>query len=387
MSAERASSRNLIHPAPRAKHEIHSMTSRLSLSRALALTAALLLSLLPFSRAASASYDPVGSGTAKLSLDSGFAKLLKRNGVKLAARKGAKVKGSVVTLAAAGGKADPTIKKAEIDLGGELVFLGATKAVALTKITLKTQRSPVIARVGGGQLKLVSAAKVSLARDGFGNRLQAGELKLTAKFAQRLKKRLQLDVFAAGQAFGTLTATAQPTTLAVMPGSAATMAIDPVFATKLKALSTSLNPIAPAELKPGPALSLPISVEGTIAPDGRGGTLRTAGSFEFLRLGAGQVFWPAIWLDLAAASASAELDAEPAAAYGGKHGRVSILDFPLPSASISADPAARTITLSGAAVLLQAASADLFNRAFAEGKTEFSPGERLGTLSFTAQTQ
>jgi hypothetical protein len=363
------------------------MTLRLTLYRALALAAALLLALLLLARAASASYDPIGSGTAKLTLDKGFAKLLKQNGVRLKARKGAQVKGSVVTLTAAGGKADPTIKKAEIDLGGELIFAGASKAVPLTKITLKTQHTPVIARVGGGQLKLLSASRVSLDRDGFGDRLRATKLKLTAKFAQRLNKRLQLDVFAAGQLLGTLDASAQPSTLAVLPGGAATVAIDPAFAAKLKAFSTSLNPIAPAELMPGPVLVLPISVEGTIAPDGRSGTLRTAGSVEFLRLGAGQVFWPATWLDLATGIASAELDAEPAATYGGKQGRVPILDFPLAGALIASDPAARTITFSGAPVTLQAASAELFNRAFAEGKAQFSPGERLGTLSFTAQTQ
>ena len=361
--------------------------SRLVLLRALAPSVALLLALALFAHAAEASYDPIGSGTAKLTLDGSFAKLLKREGARLTGRKGASVKGSVATLGAAGGKTDPTIEKAEIDLGGELIFRAATKAVPLTKVTLKTQHTPVVARVGGGQLKLLSSTKVVLDRDGFGVRLQATKLKLTAKFAQRLNKRLQLDAFSAGQVFGTLNATAQPTTLAVLPIGAAGIAIDPAMAAKLKALSTSLNPIAPAELKPGPSLTLPIAVGGTISPDGRIGTLRTGGSVELLRLGAGQVFWPETWLDLAAGGATAELDAEPAATFGGKQGRVPILAFSLAGASIVSDPAARTIALGGVPVTLQPATADLFNRAFAEGKAEFSAGERLGTLSVTATTQ
>ena len=48
----------------------------------------------------------------------------------------------------------------------------------------------------------------------------------------------------------------------------------------------------------GPTYTFPIATEGQIAPHGDSGTLRTAGSLEFLRLGAGQIFWNELWLDL-----------------------------------------------------------------------------------------
>lgn len=353
------------------------------MSRCIAAAAGALAVALVLAASASASYDPIGSGTAKLTLDPSFAKLLARNGIELLGRKGAKVKGPVATLAAAGGKADPTIKKAEIELDGELILATPSKRVPLTKIELKTKPTPIFARVGGGQLKLAKAAKVSLERDGFGNELVATKLKLTAKTATRFNKRLHTEAFAEGQKLGTLTSTVQPQTVAVLPAAATTIVFDSAIYAKLKALSTSVNPIFPAE-HVGPTYTFPIAIEGQIAPDAASGTLRSAGNLEFLRLGFGQIFWNELWIDLAARTVSAELDLEPVPKFPGKLGRLALLAL-TPSAT-SAEPTARTVSLQGA-LTLQPETATYFNQAFAEGKDEFHPGELLGTLSFTAQTQ
>jgi hypothetical protein len=153
---------------------------------------------------------------------------------------------------------------------------------------------------------------------------------------------------------------------------------------KLNGLFVSVNPIFPAE-HAGPIFTFPIIVGGAIAPDASLGTLRTGGDVEFLQLGAGQVFWHEFWLDLGAKSDSAEVDVEPTPAFPGKLGRIGVLDLGPPA--VSADPKARTVSVSGAPLALQAQTAKTLNEAFAEGKEAFAAGEAVGSLSFAAQGQ
>jgi len=346
-----------------------------------------MLALVPAS--ASASYDLIGSGTGKITLDKKFSKLLKGNAIKLSGRKGAKVKGRVVTMPAVGGKADPTVKKAEIDFGGELFFAHEKQSVNIRAVTLKTKPSPIFAKVSGGQLKMVKASKVTLKRDGFGNQFVATNLKLTQKTAVRLNKKLHVEVFEKGQKLGSLKAPTQPKSVAVLPGGNVTLSLDPAMVAKLDANSTSVNPIFPAE-HVGPVFTLPIVAGGQVAPDGRSGTLRTAGSMELLHLGAGQLFWKEAWFDFGGPFVTSEenlVKLEPAGTFGADLGRVPYVDLKVPGGGFTTNPDALTMSVAGAVLTLQAETASLFNKGLAEGKEEFHAGEALGTVSFTAKTQ
>src|SRR5262249_54078797 len=75
---------------------------------------AALLALLAFVPPAHATYDPLGSGTTKLTLDKGFASFLGRDGITLSAKAGAKKKGTSFTLPVTEGNLDPTLGKGEI---------------------------------------------------------------------------------------------------------------------------------------------------------------------------------------------------------------------------------------------------------------------------------
>lgn len=143
--------------------------------------------------------------------------------------------------------------------------------------------------------------------------------------------------------------------------------------------SATYDPVGSGQTK------LTIEKWGQLAPNGSEGTLRTGGQFEFLQLAAGQVFWNELWLDLATKSDTAEVDIEPVPAFPGKLGRIGVLD--LGSATVASDPAARTISVSGAPLTLTAQAAQGFNEAFAEGKPTFAAGEALGALSFVAVGQ
>jgi hypothetical protein len=351
-------------------------------SAATALTALALLAIAP---GAQATYDPLGSGTTKLTLDKRFVSFLKADGIALSASAGAKARGKAFTLPVVDGNVDPTIAQGEIDTEGTLVFQNDRKRVPLRKVVVKTKRTPLIAKVGGSQLKVATSSKLSSKREGFGTSFSAKALRLTAKVATRLNKKLRPKIpFVQGQPLGTLTSSAQPKLVTILDQGKATLVFDSAFLAKMDGLFVSVNPIFPAE-HAGGTFTFPIIPGGQLAPNGSEGTLRTGGSVEFLQLGAGQVFWHEFWLDLGTRSDTAEVDVEPIPAFPGKLGRIGVLD--LGATAVSSDPTARTISVSGAPLTLQAQTAQTLNEAFAPGKEPFKAGETAGALSFTAQGQ
>jgi hypothetical protein len=348
-----------------------------------ALAALALLLAVPI---AQATYDPVGSGTTKLTLEKSFSSFLKRNGVTLTASAGAKRKGKNITLPVTSGNLDPTLGMGEISQEGTIAFQGAKGRVPLRKVTVKTKQATLIAKVGGGQLKVATSSKRSSARNGFGTKYIAKQLKLTAKVATRLNKKLRPEApFAQGQVIGTLTTNAQPKLITILEQNRASVVLDPAFMAKMDSLFVSINPIFPAEHPSGPTFTFPVIPGGAISPAGTEGTLRTGGSFEFLQLGAGQVFQHEFWLDLASRTDTAEVDVQPTPAFPGKLGRIGA--YEIGAYSASSDPRARTISVSGAPLTLTAQTAQTFNEAFAEGKAVFAAGEALGAVSFVAQGQ
>ncbi len=345
-----------------------------------------LVSLLYLSPASQAAYDPLASGTTKLTLDKAFLSFLKKHGVRIEAKSPAKRKGASITIPVAGGEMDPLIEKGTIEQEGILIFKRGKFSLPLKKLTLKTKRSAVQAKVGGSQLKVAVAKRISFARRGFGTVFRAVDLGFSAKVVTRLNKKLRLSkAFKEGQLIGSFTSTTQPLTTAILGQNRATLALAPAFVAKLNSLFVSVNPISPAELFPGPTFTFPIILGGAIAPDASLGTLRTGGSIEFLQQGAGQIFQHEFWLDLGVKAASAEVEVRPTPPYPGKLGRVEVLG--MGQAGVSSDPGARTISIAGAPLALTTLTASTFNNAFAEGKSMFVPGEMLGTLSLTAQGQ
>lgn len=347
--------------------------------------AATLLCCLLLAPTAKAAYDPLGGGQAKLKLDKGFASFLKQNKISLIASAGAKRKGSSYALAVTGGNLDPTLGKGEIQTAGTLSFTGAKGRVPLRAITLKTKHEPLVAKVGGSQLKVASTKKLAVTRSGFDSKLKAQGLFLTAKAITRLNKKLRPKTpFAAKQKIGTLTASAEPRLVTILEQNRATLVFDSAFLAKLSSRFVSVNPIFPAEHL-GPSFSFPIAAGGALAPDASEGTLRTGGTVELLQLGGGQVFWAEPWTDLAAQLQSAETDLEPSPRFPGKIGRVSL--FSLAPGQLSSDPEARTISVSGIALTLGADTAKALNDAFAEGQGLFAAGEAVGSYSFAAVGQ
>jgi hypothetical protein len=364
--------------------------SRLRCGRALFPVALLLTAVLSFAPAAQATYNPLASGTTKLTLDKGFLKLLAANKVKLIGKQGATFKNRVATFPVSGGKFDPTTSNGFVEHAGALFFQAGARKVPMTSLQLKTtqRHAPFSAKFGGGQLKVASAAKLTVSREGFADKVAVSTLKLSAKVATRLGKKLRLKgVFEAGQPIGTTVTRANPRTVAVAESGKAGFVFDPATAAKLQSLFVAINPIYPAE-HPGP-FTLPIFT-GTISPAGSEGTIQTLGALELIQIGGGQVFLHEAWAELSGGAYSAELELEPSPPYPGKQGRVPVGTLSLAGAAVSSDPAAGTIAVTNAAVSMGANLAAAFNEAFAKplGKAGvFAAGEALGVVSFTAQAQ
>jgi hypothetical protein len=337
---------------------------------------------------AQATYDPIGGGTTKLTLDKSFLALMKKQGVTLSAKAPAKRQGKTLLIPVSGGKSDPTIKKAEILQEGTLVFQKANRKLPLRDIELKAKQTPFFAKVGGGQLKVATAKSIASKREGFGSSLSAKGLQLTQKLVTRLNKKLRTkDAFKEGQLLGAIKSQTQPQRVTILAQGQGTLVPDPQILAKFKSLFVSLNPISPAELSPGPVLRFPIAAGGQIAPDASEGTLRMGGAIELLQLGAGQVFQSEYWLDLGAKSTSAEVDVEPTPAFPGKLGRIGVFGLDMTKATVSSDPKAMTISVVNAPLTLDAQTAQTFNDAFAAGKAVFVAGEAFGVVSFAGVGQ
>jgi len=335
---------------------------------------------------ARATYDPLGGGTTKLSLDPSFAAFLKKDGIKLSASAGAKRKSGAYLLPVSGGNLDPTLGKGEIETDGTLVFQSQRKRVPLREIRIQTKAAPLIAKVGGSQLKAAQGARLSFERVGFDSELRATHLKLTQKLVTRLNKKLRPRVpFKAGQELGTVFSKAEPRLVTIEDRGKATLAFDPAFTAKLDQRFVSLNPVFPAEHQ-GATFSLPIALGGALSPEGTEGTLRTAGAIEMLQLGGAQLFWQEQWPELGLKLDSAEADLEPTPAFPGKLGRVGI--FALSGGSFTTDPKARTLSLGGTQLTLSPEGASELNRAFGQGEAPpFGAGELVGSFSATAPGQ
>ena len=335
---------------------------------------------------ASATYDPLASGTASISLSGSFRALLRKEGVKLSGRKGAEVVAQKrIVLPVKGGEADPTIAKGSFELGGEVALSSPGHSLPLTFLTVNTKPSPLYAKVGGGQQKVAKAKKASFLRNGFAYGYRATGLTLSAKTATRLDKRLKVKGFEAGQLLGSLKVTANPETVAIEPTGRATLTFDPAFAAKLTSLFVSRNPIFPAEHQ-GDVFTLPIAKGGQLSPDGTQGTLRTEGALELLALGYGQLFWRELWLQPGDGQAEGEAELDPSPPYPGKQSEAGI--FALGAGQVASDPSARTISISAAPLALTALTAQDLNEGFSRPQEKgdlFAAGEAAGTVSFTAQ--
>lgn len=385
-----------------------------------------LLALLAWAPIASATLDPVGSGSTTMTLNKGFTNYLKTFGIKVTKISPAKLKGSKATFPVTGGSIEPTTGVGSLTLGGGLKFKAGKKSAPVKGLVLDTGKKTLSGKVGGKKVKLATVAGITSARNGFGVNVTIKKVKLTNAGATQLNKKLgyakgKPKPFLKNKLIASALAEAQPSTLAVVPAGNATLALSPSALKKLQHVGTppfpegaspvavSLSPVAPTTFDAATlTASFPIG-GGTLGPTAAAGTLQTVGGLKLeqnlepvskkpgdkttLTMGN-------IWVDLAAKTASVEVtitNPVTAAANLGNLGRASIADINLTGATITSDPATHTVSVLNATATLQAVTAETLNQVFIEGLEKASPlfvgqekfaaNDPLGTFSFTAQTE
>jgi Htaa protein len=408
------------------------------------LLAAALFALLAFAPFASAAPDPVASGSATVTLNSGFVKSLKKQGVKIVKIKPATLKGKKATFTVTGGEMDPTNGAGTLTLGGGLKFKHGKKTAPVKGLVIDTTKKGLFAKVAGKKLKLASLGGLSFTRSGFGVSLTIKKLKLTKSAAKRLNKKLGFvkgtKPFKGNRLMGSAVATEEPSMVTIVPGNNVVFDANNELLKKLKDVETGIETISPTIAK-GTSFEFPIS-GGSIAPTATAGVVQTIGGVkmtqklpknkektEFLET---EITLGNFWVDLSAHTVSVEVVAKSNASEKlnlGALGRSSIADLTLTGATVTTDVTNHRVTVQNASATLQPVSAEVLEgfvlvyQAWYEGvvfatvcaglpeqckqpaeqeaakaiakeeaakkveKDHIAAGNPLGTFSFTAQTQ
>ena len=392
-----------------------------------AMVAAALFALLAFAPFASAAPDPVASGSATITLNSGFVNSLKKKGVKISKISPASLKGKKATFKVTGGELDPTNGLGTLTLGGGLKFKHGKKSAPVKGLVLDTVKKGLFGKVAGKKVKITTVGGYTFARAGFGVSLTINKMKLTSTAAKKLNKKLGTKAFKGNRQVGTGVAEEQPATVTIIPGNNVSFDANKELLKKLKDVKTAVEPIAPTNVK-GSLFEFPIS-GGSISPTATAGVVQTIGGAklfqklpknaeetEFLET---EITLGNFYVDLSAHTVSVEVVAKSNASSSlnlGSLGRSSIADLTLIGASVTTDVTNRTVTVSNAQATLQPVSAEVLDafrkvyegfltkalqgppfflteeqaKAKAEEETKedhITAGNPLGTFAFTAKTQ
>ncbi len=384
-----------------------------------AFVATALLALLAFAPLASATPDPVASGTTTIKLDQKLTKELQQFGIKLSAIKPAKLKGKTATFAVTGGSFDPTTNAGSLTHSGGLKVKWGKKSVSIKALELNTSKKGLFGKVGGKKMKVATINGAKFARQGFGVKATIKKLKLTSNVAVALDKKLnpaqpakskgnkkgknkkggnnasKSDAipapFKAGALLGSATATEQPKTTTLVPGGNMTVALNSDLVTKLSNAQVKIGTLPGTTTLPGNTYSFPIT-GGNFASTGTAGTVQSGGGFSLgqnLTLSNGtkldtNITLGGLWYDLQAKTISVEVSATSSASKDlnlGALGRSSVADVTI--GGVIADPKTRSVAVQNSSAVLQLVSGEVLNGfvkvfgGYTKGSTELE-AKKLG---------
>lgn len=365
--------------------------------------AATAIAMLGFSVAAQAATSEVASGNTDLHLKKGMQRKLANNGIGILGLGATGVSGSKIGLIASEGKLDPATAQGELENRGGFKFALGRRGVPVTNVEVDTVRGAVIARVAGTRMQFATFTSPSIAREGFGTRLKAGQLVLTANTATRISNRLGLQGsrrIEGGRVLSNLFVAAQPRTVTLLPQGSATLTANAATVAKFKAkgveVPAGFSAIAPATSPSSLVFGLPIT-GGTMFVNSTGaGEVTTSGGIQILKSTktlSPQVAIKALELDLTGKSGSAEFEITPAPPFAGNTGRSFGVSLTVPTGAFVANPTTRQIELKGVEAKLQANAVETLNNVFNQpapappASSNFVVGDPLGTFNIVAQAE
>jgi len=363
--------------------------------------AAALFALLAFAPFASATPDPVASGSATVTLNNGWTKYLKTFGINIQKVKPAKLKGQKATFKVTGGEMDPTNGLGSLTLSGGLKFKAGKKSATVKGLVLDTAKSSLQGKIGGKKVKLAKTSGLSYSRSGFGVKVNLKKLQLTNAAASQLNKKLGFakgkpKPFLKNKVIGKSTSEDQPKTVTLLPANSLVYNGNPTLLGKLSNVGVKVETIPPTTAL-GTQFAAGIT-GGTLSPTATSGTVLSG-----LGLNLSQslpvpgkpsidtkITLGAMYLDLSAKTVSVEVAAvsnaeSPAGSNKfplnlGALGRSSIADLTL--TGVSTSPATRSVSVNASAVL-QIVAAEVLqgfvsvDQAYVEGGTKLKVCEAL----------
>lgn len=371
-------------------------------------TASLVAALLATAPLAVATSDPLEGGQATIVFDAGFKRQLNRGGVELLGGGATRLHGRRATFRVSSGELDPALGAGTVGLAGRLDFRAGKRRASVSSLVIDTRGHSLIANVAGKKLRFAALGRWSFSRDGFGGTIAIRRLKLGGGAAKRLNHRLGSHALRRNRRMARARARVRPAALTLLAVGEATLASSQSTAAKLTKLGVEIAALPPTGLLAAapPVFGFPIG-GGLLAPNLSIGTIEATGGLLLAQdrerlgvAGAGTttMILEDISLDLATRVLSADvLVVSPRAPEPnlGPLRQSAIGEVSLAEATATADPATRGVTIENAAATLPAVTAEVLNAAFVRplemaGRPQqerFAPGERLGTLSLTAQTR
>jgi hypothetical protein len=196
------------------------------------------IALLP---TAGAVAEPLESGAAvELRLNSGLAKTLKREGVRLSLLKPAHAGEAGLTIPVTESLLDPHEGGGYLYLGGGFKWRVGKRVATVRHLLLDLEKQAFVAAVNGTKMNVAVLSLQQATRNGFDIADAVQSMKLTRRSALALNRSLGLrKVFKPGRSLGTATATGRFEWLTVAGGEI-TLAIDSGFADKLHSIDAEL---------------------------------------------------------------------------------------------------------------------------------------------------
>ncbi len=344
---------------------------------------AALLALLALAPLASATPDPVKSGSTSLTLSKSFTKYLGTFGIKISPIQKAKIKGSTATFPVTGGQLDPTTGKGTLTHSGGLNFKAGKKSAAIKALEINTAKNTISGKLAGKKVQLAKVAGVSFSRNGFGVNLKVKKVKLTPAAANKLNKALGFAggkplPFLKNKLIGSSKSQEQPKTVTLVPGGAMTFALNAELAKKLSDVKAELVPLTGTTVVNPTTFSFPVT-GGTFSPTGTAGTVESAGGLSLVQKLAiagnsldTNITLGGFWYDLQAKTITVEVSATSTASKElnlGALGRSSVADVTI--GGVIADPQTRSVAVQNSSAVLQPLSGEVLNgfvKVFAEVK-------------------
>lgn len=363
------------------------MTNRKLFPLALVLCA-LLACAIPAAAAAApnAPGGPTEASQVKIELVKTFRGLLNREGVKLTAFGGGRVRGPNVEIPGGEGMMEQSRGTGWIYLQGGLRFRHGTHRVTLRRLVLNTAKGWITGTANGHNVVFVTLKGPRVAQTTFGVTAKTRGLLLGARFATVLNKGLGLRrVFTSTDSIGLAKVAADLQSVQLGPGELS-FAFDEGFRKKLEALGVAVVPNEVGTKTSDTPLTFTWSPEslGTVSRGFlHGGVSAGVGGLSFIQ---GEFTTQVrLWnfgLGFESNSAVANWDLrypdnQYRPMFAAQFGTIDVRDatqIDTQTGTIGMPPTTATLAPSAAAIL---------NEAFAAGKsTQFSGGEPLGTYAF-----